>query len=137
MPPRRTRALVVEDDPDQRLLVSMLLKHNGVEVISVEDGFHALEAVAAAPPDVIVLDLNLPLVDGRDVLADLRQQSLATPVVVVSGAPDARERAQALGANAVVAKPFDVADLLATVEAVLPAPSFLPNRAGQIVGNGQ
>ncbi len=119
MPARRIHALVVEDDPNQRLLVSMLLKHNGVEVISVEDGFHALEAIVADPPDLIVLDLNLPLVDGRDVLADVREQSPATPVLVVSGAPDAQERAQALGATAVVAKPYEVADLLATVEAVV------------------
>ncbi len=97
----------------------MLLKHNGVEVISVEDGFHALEAIVADPPDLIVLDLNLPLVDGRDVLADVREQRPTTPVVVVSGAPDARERAQALGANAVVPKPYEVSDLLATVEALL------------------
>ncbi len=126
MPPRRTRALVVEDDPHQRLLVSLLLKHNGIEVISVEDGFHALEAIVADPPDLIVMDLNLPTVDGRDVLADVREQRPTTPVVVVSGAPDAQERAQALGANAVVVKPYEVSDLLATVESVLS--SNLPRR---------
>lgn len=121
MSPRRpVRILVVEDDPDQRFVVETLLKHEGYTVMTAEDGFHALECIIAEEPDIIVLDFLMPILDGYDVLAEVRAQSPRTPVIVLSGAPDAKERAQALGASACLAKPFDVNDLLATVAAVAP-----------------
>src|SRR5438105_15930512 len=85
--------LIVEDDPDQRFIVETLLKHEGYTVTTAEDGFHALESIVAEEPDIIVLDFLMPILDGYDVLAEVRAQSPRTPVIVLSGAPDAKERA--------------------------------------------
>jgi CheY-like chemotaxis protein len=136
-PDRRLRALVVDDDPDHRYLIATLLKHDGYEVTTAEDGFHALEQLAAETPDIVVLDLIIPIINGLDVLTEIRQQSPETPVVIVSGAPNAREHAQALGANAVVAKPFDIAELLATVAAAAALPMTAAQQTQRSAGAEQ
>jgi CheY-like chemotaxis protein len=112
-----SRILVVEDDPDIREAMSDCLAFDGYEVESAADGALALTALRAHPFDAVVLDLMMPVVTGRDVLAamgaDPRLASI--PVVVCTARRDAD--VDALGA-AHLHKPFDVSDLLAILRRV-------------------
>lgn len=117
--PRPIRALVVEDDSDYAFLVATLLRREGMEAIIAQDGYRALERVTAEQPDLVVLDLGLPLVDGCDVLQELRELEPQLPIIVVSGALDAKARADALGATAVLVKPLDFHEFLRTVESIV------------------
>jgi DNA-binding response OmpR family regulator len=110
--------LVVEDDPDERFLIATLLKREGYRVSAAENGLKALELMGASVPDLVLLDLHMPVLSGRDVLQELRSQHPRLPVVIVSGAEDAAEQILGLGAAALLPKPFSVRDLVATVSAV-------------------
>lgn len=105
------RVLVVEDDPEMRYLLSVVLASDDREIIAVEDGAGAEQALLGEPFDLVLLDLILPDIDGRTLLTRLRNDSLtgAVPAVVISarGDPDIREDCHALGADAFFAKPFD------------------------------
>jgi len=113
------RALVVEDDTDYAFLLATLLRREGYAALIAQDGYDALKRISADQPDLIVLDLNLPLLDGCDVLAEVRAHHPETPVIVVSGAPDAKSRVLAHGATALLTKPLNVHDFLRTVSAVM------------------
>ena len=114
-----TRVLVVDDEPTLRRTLSILLRARGYEVVAAADGRGALAAAAAEHPDVVVLDLGLPDLDGVDVVRQLRGWT-PVPVLVLSGRLDARQKVSALdaGADDYVTKPFDVEELLARLRAV-------------------
>jgi signal transduction histidine kinase len=119
---RGKRILIVEDDPPIRDALAMLLREEGYEVSTADDGeeaFDRLEADTEAQPDLIVLDLRMPVMDGWEFrTAQRRNSRLATiPVVVVSA--DGSSHAAAISAEAFLRKPFDTANLLATIERVL------------------
>ncbi len=124
--PAHSSVLVVEDDEDLRDLLTTLIAHEGYSVSSAEDGYQALERIGADPPSLILLDLMMPGVDGWDVLADLRDQAVDTPVVVVTAVPDAWSDIRASGASALVSKPIDMDELLRTVSALLRPQDALP-----------
>jgi two-component system, chemotaxis family, chemotaxis protein CheY len=108
--------LVVEDDPDILEAVSDVLLGEGYRVARARHGREALDRVAAEPPDLILLDLMMPVMDGlafaRALRADGRQPPI--PVVVISADGNA-EHAAGVGARAFLAKPFDLEALLAAV----------------------
>jgi two-component system KDP operon response regulator KdpE len=114
-----TKVLVVDDEPALRRTLSILLRARGYEVVVAADGRGALGAAAAEHPDVVVLDLGLPDLDGVDVVRQLRGWT-PVPVLVLSGRLDARQKVAALdaGADDYVTKPFDVEELLARLRAV-------------------
>ncbi|WP_088318018.1 response regulator [Kineosporia sp. R_H_3] len=114
-----TKVLVVDDEPALRRTLAILLRARGYEVVSAADGRGGLAAVPAEHPDVVVLDLGLPDVDGVDVVRSLRGWS-PVPILVLSGRLDARQKVAALdaGADDYVTKPFDVEELLARLRAV-------------------
>ena len=114
-----TRVLVVDDEPTLRRTLSILLRARGYDVVAAADGRGALAAASAEHPDVVVLDLGLPDLDGVDVVRQLRGWT-PVPVLVLSGRLDARQKVAALdaGADDYVTKPFDVEELLARVRAV-------------------
>ncbi len=118
----QARILVVEDERTLARLLEALLRSAGYEVSSVHDGEPALDAVRTARPDLILLDATLPKLDGWAVLARLRNQRDAPPVVIISAHPGAEARALSSGAAAAVRKPFDVDDLLDTIERLLTEP---------------
>jgi len=113
-----TRVLVVEDDPAMRRALSLNLGARGFEVTAVPDGAAALDAVAAESPDIIVLDLGLPDLDGMDIIRAVRGYS-RTPIVVLSGRSGSGDKVDALeaGADDYVTKPFDVNELVARLRA--------------------
>lgn len=87
MPRRRPRILIVEDDSTLRGFYRSVLTIEGFDVASVADGYAALQQIDADPPDLIVLDLDLPLVSGRSVQQEVaaHAETAAIPIVVVTG----------------------------------------------------
>lgn len=116
------RVLVVEDDPSVRSLLDILLTGEGYDVQTASDGTEALQLAATQAPELILLDVMMPDVDGLGVLEKLRSETAFADIaiVVVTGTvdlvPELRER---LGEDHVFVKPFIVADLLDRVAAVV------------------
>jgi len=114
-----TRILVVEDDRALARLMEALLTSAGHIVEVVGDGESAIKAVGASRPDLILLDLTIPKLTGWQVLEQLQASGDAPPVVLFTGNYAAGQRAQSAGVAAAILKPFDVDELLATVERLL------------------
>jgi DNA-binding response OmpR family regulator len=112
--------LVVDDDPDVRALVSTLLGRAGYLVTEAPDGRAALKALYSQRPDLVVLDVNMPDLDGWATLERIRDLS-DVPVVMLSARGEELEKVRALraGADDYVTKPFGRQELLARVESVL------------------
>jgi two-component system KDP operon response regulator KdpE len=114
-----TRILVVDDDPQISRALRITLHAAGYDVAAAADGRTALRKAADEHPDLVVLDLGLPDLDGTEVLAGLRPWFTA-PVLVLSARADSRDKVAALdaGADDYVSKPFDMGELLARVRAL-------------------
>ena len=114
------RILLVEDDLAVSRVIRDQFEREGFRVQTATDGGLALDAIAAEPPDLVVLDLRLPGFDGFEVLAAVRRTS-DVPVVVVTGRSDEHDRVIGLemGADDYVVKPFSTRELLAHVRSVL------------------
>jgi len=115
-----SRVLVVDDEPQILRALRINLRARGYEVITAADGREALDAAAANPPDVVVLDLGLPDIDGVDVIAGLRGWT-TVPILVLSGRSGSSDKVDALdaGADDYVTKPFGMDELLARLRAML------------------
>jgi len=116
------RALVVEDDPDIVELVHHYLKAEGFEVEAVGDGRRALERLRAGGNDLVILDLQLPGMDGLTLCAELRrdERTRALPVIMLTARADEADRVVGLevGADDYVVKPFSPKELVARVRAL-------------------
>lgn len=112
--------LVVDDEPMLRSLLSRLLRMEGYDVVEAADGQAALDIVTAQAPDLVLLDVMMPVRDGLDVLGDLRRTS-DVPVILVSALGEEADRVLGLkmGADDYVVKPFSAAELSARIESVL------------------
>jgi two-component system phosphate regulon response regulator PhoB len=117
------RVLIVDDDPDIVRLVSYNLSHAGYEVQAASTGRKALEMVQKQPPDLIVLDVMLPDVDGMEVCRTLRQQlpSRRIPILMLTARGDEIDRVVGfeLGADDYVAKPFSPRELVLRIKSIL------------------
>jgi CheY-like chemotaxis protein len=122
---RPAKILVIDDDPDVRTLCRLNLGWAGHEVLEAEGGQQALEMVAAAAPDALVLDIMMPVVDGLDVLRRVRSDPATRelPVVVISARVGVEDQVRGLetGADVYVTKPFSPETLTSTVECALAA----------------
>jgi CheY-like chemotaxis protein len=121
-----TRILVVEDDDAIRGLVSEVLREDGYQVREATNGAEALQTVQEGCPDLIVLDLMMPVMNGWTFLEECRRNlpCAEVPVVVTSAShdlPRTADRLRAMGVRTCLAKPFDVDGLLALVERYAPA----------------
>ena len=114
-----TRVLVVDDEPQILRALGINLRARGYDVRTAGDGAEALKAAAAHPPDVVVLDLGLPDMDGIEVIAGLRGWT-DVPILVLSGRTDSLDKVDALdaGADDYVTKPFGMDELLARLRAM-------------------
>jgi two-component system KDP operon response regulator KdpE len=114
-----TRILIVDDEPQILRALRINLTARQYEVVTAADGAQALAAARADRPDIVVLDLGLPDIDGVEVIHDLRAWS-PVPIVVLSGRVDSHDKVDALdaGADDYVTKPFSVDELLARIRAV-------------------
>ena len=118
-PSTAPRILIVDDDPQFRRTLHLALDSCGYEAGDAADGEEALEAVAANVPDLIVLDWQLPGMDGIQTCRALRTH-YNVPVIIVSGnRSNSKDAALTAGANDYLAKPFAMNDLLTRIESAL------------------
>jgi two-component system KDP operon response regulator KdpE len=118
---RETRILLVDDEPTILRALQVSLESQGYTVAGVTSGEQAVARTAQLPPDLVLLDLGLPGIDGIEVLKRIRAFAPTLPVVVVSAHGDdaSKVRALDLGADDYVSKPFSVPELLARVRTAL------------------
>ena len=138
---RVTRVLVVEDDPDIAQLVARYLEKSGFSVDLLANGRDALASIAAHPPDVLVLDLMLPQVDGLEICRVVRASSAtaAIPIIMLTARAEESDRIVGLeiGADDYLAKPFSPNELVARVRALVRrAQRGAPTSAGRPVSYG-
>ena len=117
----KRRVLVVDDEDNVTHLVSSALRFDGFETVTADSGTAALAKVAEADPDLIVLDVMMPGLDGLGVLQNLRAAGSQVPVIFLTARDAASDRIVGLraGADDYVVKPFSIEELLARVHAVL------------------
>lgn len=121
MDPKKPTILLVDDSQAITENLTPFLERSGFSVRVAADGEAALEAIAALAPDLIVLDILMPKVDGREVLRRLRSMDNWTPVILLTDVGEAYERTMALeeGADDYMNKPFEPPELVARIRAVL------------------
>lgn len=120
MTSRPWRVLVIDDDEDLLEVVQFFLTREGYRVTTAKNGQEALDAVAASMPDLILLDMKMPVMNGWEFAKEYhRRYDKRAPIIVVTAADDARQRAIETGAVAWVSKPFEADDLLRAVAAHL------------------
>jgi len=119
-PPRREGGqepiLVVDDDPAIRTTIADILGLEGYAVETAANGVEALDAVERQSPSVIVLDMRMPVMDGWTFARELEARAIRLPIIVITAAQNARHWAEEIRADAYLPKPFDLNDLLETVE---------------------
>ena len=116
----KDRVLVVEDEKSISGLIKAILTANGYDVITASTGNEAFSMISSHCPDLVVLDLGLPDMDGMEIIKAVRSWT-SLPIIVVSARSYERDKVKALdmGADDYVTKPFDVKELLARVHAVM------------------
>jgi len=122
-----TRVLVVDDDAQILRALRINLAARGYDVLTAADGAGALRVAADGQPDVVVLDLGLPDLDGTEVIAGLRGWT-QVPIIVLSARTDSSDKVDALdaGADDYVTKPFGMAELLARLRAAVRRATVVP-----------
>ena len=120
-PPRAKDAsdnpiLVVEDDMSILDMVMQILRAEGYPVVGAKNGVEGLAEVTRRAPSLILLDMRMPKMDGWEFAAALRARGVASPVVVMTAADNAKRWADEVNANGFVVKPFEILELLTTVE---------------------
>jgi two-component system KDP operon response regulator KdpE len=113
------KILIADDDPQILRALKVTLRARGYEIITADDGAEALELAAAQHPDLVMLDLGMPKLDGVEVIQGLRGWT-QVPILVVSGRTDAADKVDALdaGADDYVTKPFAIDEILARIRAL-------------------
>ncbi|MHB8498821.1 MAG: response regulator transcription factor, partial [Acidimicrobiales bacterium] len=116
-----TRVLVVDDDPAVSGALGRALRLEGYDVAAAVDGGAALESMVVRPPDAVVLDIGLPVIDGLEVCRRLRSAGDDTPVLMLTARDAVSDRVSGLdaGADDYLVKPFALAELLARLRALL------------------
>ena len=111
--------LIVEDDAATRRLYKFLLLNGGFSILEAEDGVVALEQLAQHHCDVVITDMNMPRMDGLELIQAIRRDYEHVHVIMITafGTPDTEKQALRLGANDYLAKPFEFEDLERRVQA--------------------
>lgn len=128
------RIIIADDYADNRELLRVLLAGPGYEILEARDGRECIEMALAEPPDLILIDLSMPIVDGWAVLRELRanERTRAIPCIAFTALADLNhESARQKGFDAYLSKPFKSRELIETVE------HLLAGREGRGDGNGQ
>ena len=136
---QKLHILVVDDEPNIREVVELYLRREGYEVEVVGDGSAALRAIERKIPDLIVLDLMLPLLSGTQLTRTLREGRYDIPIIMLTAKDDEADRVAGLelGADDYVTKPFSPKELVARVKAVLRRTSSKPLAEAQPLTIGQ
>lgn len=120
------KILAVDDDPCMRDLLRLHLSSAGYEVTTAEDAVEALKVVLRQPPDALIVDINMPYMNGLEFVATLKQDAHTRPIPVLflTARHDADEAVRKCGAIACLKKPLYVTDLLVAVAALVEERSF-------------
>lgn len=113
------KLLVVDDEPKVVSTISEFFTDKAYRVLQAGSGDEAMAVIGQEPLDLVILDLQMPGLDGVDVLRQVRERYLRTKVLVVTGFPDREEEARAAGCDGFLAKPIVMGDLLRMAEALL------------------
>jgi len=120
---KKNKILFIEDEPDQVMMVTLRLQKSGFSVVTAEGGVEGLEQVLKQKPDLILLDIIMPGMDGFEVCQKLKSdpRTAKIPVIVTTaaGMDDVEHRCLAVGAEECVRKPYDAADLLRKIAELL------------------
>jgi len=123
MAEKKKKILFIDDEPDQIMMISLRLKKNGYAVISAMDGEQGLKKVAGEKPDLILLDVLMPGIDGLEVCRRLRKDPATKHIPIVAttaaGADDIELQCITAGADDCVRKPYDSPDLLMKIRKLL------------------
>jgi CheY-like chemotaxis protein len=111
-----SRILVVDDEPDQRFLLRRILQRSGHEVSEANDGAAALRAVRESPPDLVVTDVMMPVMNGVELIRCLRDDPATAHIPIVAASGDTH---LAGAADAILSKPYESSRLLTLVETLL------------------
>lgn len=114
---RKTRILIVDDNPDYLWIMQANLEARGYQVLTASGGREALDLFAATEPDLLILDIQMPGMDGYTVCHCIRQCS-TVPIIIASALDRAKAEAQSLrmGADRYLAKPFRISELVAQIQ---------------------
>jgi CheY-like chemotaxis protein len=124
---RTASILVVEDDRDLLALMEMILAEEGYRVRTARDGREALARVKEEMPSLVFLDMRMPGMNGWEFAGEFRaRHGGECPIVVVTAAEDARRRAEEIDAQGWLAKPFEIADVLAAAARYVGEPAAAP-----------
>ncbi|MDQ3945024.1 MAG: response regulator transcription factor [Actinomycetota bacterium] len=131
---RATRVLVVDDEDNITFLLGSALRHFGFQVEVTATGRRALEAVSSFEPDLVLLDVMLPDLDGFEVVRRLRSEGVMTPVLFLTARDTTEDRVRGLtlGGDDYVAKPFSLEEVVARIHAILRRQG-IASRSSQIV----
>jgi len=117
------RILIVDDEPNIVLSLEFLMQQSGYDVHTAVDGEQALEAIRTSPPDLILLDVNMPKINGYDVCATVRKnpgwQGIRILMLTAKGRDVEREKGLAMGADGYVTKPFATQEVVDKVQEIL------------------
>lgn len=117
------KILIVDDEPNIVLSLEFLMQQSGYEVATARDGADAMQKIATFQPDLVLLDIMLPLLNGFEVCQRIRENSQWNGIKVIMLSAKGREievsKGIALGADAYVTKPFSTRDLIAQVQRLL------------------
>jgi CheY-like chemotaxis protein len=109
--------LVIEDDPDMRGLLVLMLEEEGYDMLTASDGLEGLEVARTAKPDLILLDMKMPVMDGWEFARRYRAACKErAPIVVMTAAEDPRKRAEEIGAAGWLGKPVELDELYEAVK---------------------
>jgi two-component system response regulator MprA len=114
--------LIVDDDPTTRYVLSRVLEGDGFRTTTAENGAQGVRRLVEAEPCVILLDINMPVMDGHDFRDVQKRIAPSVPIICITGDPDAERAARRVGAARLHPKPLDVPALCADIRAICGAP---------------
>ena len=128
------KILVIDDEPHVRALLDMRLRHQGYDVLFADSGWKGLQLYRHEHPDVIVLDLRMPGIDGVAVLEEIRRDDLKQPVIIFTGdtTPEAERQVRGLGVSEFIVKGSSMNVLVDTLKCLI-KPSILMMSSSAVI----
>ncbi len=114
-----TTILLVEDDKNQRLLYEQELRHEGYEVVTASDGKEAIEKVQEQLPDIVIMDINMPKMDGIEAMGRILSKNKKVPVVINTAYSNYKDSFMSWAADAYIVKSSDLSELKNTIKEIL------------------
>ncbi len=120
---KKLRILIAEDFEDNRIALKLILKHSGFDVIEADDGLRAIEAVRLEEPDLVLMDITLPVMDGLQATREIRSNEKfeRLPIIIISAhdSEEIRTQAAEAGASAYISKPIQIQELKKAIDGCL------------------